>query len=180
VGAACGLASSSASSAGTHANTNPDRCCASVSTNHMDDIDRAVQTFQQGFNCAQAVVSVHADRLGLPRAVSLKLAEGFGGGMAGLGKTCGAVTGAMMALGLTYGRTASDDAAAKADTARRVRQLIARFEARHGSSDCRALLGCDIDTPEKLKAARDQGLFDSVCCEMVRSAAELVEQSLAE
>jgi C_GCAxxG_C_C family probable redox protein len=126
------------------------------------------------------VLSTYAERYGLARDLALQLGDAFGGGMGGLGRTCGAVTGALMVIGLAHGRTRADDAAAKVATSRRVQQLVARFEARHGTTVCRELIGCAIDTPERSQAAREAGVFDRVCVGLVRAAAELLEQVLAE
>lgn len=136
--------------------------------------------FRQGFSCSQAVLAAWADAGGLDAERALKLGEGLSAGICGLGRTCGAVSGAVLAIGLLHGRTRADDQAARDATALRVRRLAAEFERRHGSLECRALLGCDIDTPEKRQAARDGGLFQRVCPPLVRSAAELLERVLAE
>jgi C_GCAxxG_C_C family probable redox protein len=142
--------------------------------------EQAEAIFRQGFSCSQAVLAAHADRGGLEAERALKLGEGFAAGICGLGRTCGALSGAILAIGLVHGRTRPDDAAARDATSLRVRRLVAEFERRHGSSDCRALLGCDIDTPEKRVAARESGLFQRVCPPLVRSAAELVDRVLAD
>jgi C_GCAxxG_C_C family probable redox protein len=145
----------------------------------MSRPDQAEALFRQGFSCSQAVLAAHADRGALDAERALKLGEGFAAGICGLGRTCGAVSGAVLAIGLVHGRTRPDDAAAKDATSRRVRRLAAEFERRHGSLDCPALLGCRIDTPEQRKAARESGLFERVCPPLVRSAAELVDRVLA-
>jgi len=136
----------------------------------MSNVDRAVECFGQGFACSQAILATYGEPLGLARNQALKLAKDSRR-MAGLGETCGAVTGALMVLGLKHGRTRPDDAEAKLATSRLVREFMRRFEARRGSVKCRDLLGCAIDTPEKLQAARDRKLFTSVCPAVVRDAA---------
>jgi C_GCAxxG_C_C family probable redox protein len=146
----------------------------------MNSVDQAVECFGQGYACSQAILATYGEPLGLPREQAIKLAEGFAGGMAGLGETCGAVTGALMVLGLKHGRRHPDDAEAKMATNRLVREFLRRFEARRGSVKCRDLLGCSIDTPEKLQAARDRKLFATVCPGFVRDAAEILEVLLAE
>jgi len=143
----------------------------------MDRPELAESLFRQGFACAQAVLAAHAGgELALEPA--LKLGEGFAAGICGLGHVCGAVAGAVMVIGLRHGRTRPDDLEARDDVNRRVRALLARFEARHGSSECRVLLGQAVDTPERRQAARDSGLFQRVCPPLVRSAAELLEDAL--
>ncbi len=140
-------------------------------------VDRAAACFEEGFSCSQALLSSYCERYGLPRETALRLADAFGGGMGALGRTCGAVTGALMVIGLKHGRRVADDTAAKLATHEQVQRFVAEFERRHGTSLCRQLLGVEIDTPEKVRAAREAGRF-TVCTGLVRSAAELLEEIL--
>ena len=96
-------------------------------------------------------------------------------GWGGLGGTCGAVTGALMALGLKYGATVADPAA-KERTYALTREFIARFEARHGATACADLLGVNIGTPEGQAAAREANLFKTTCPGLVASAAAILEE----
>jgi C_GCAxxG_C_C family probable redox protein len=146
----------------------------------MNKVEEAVECFGQGFACSQAILATYGGPLGLDRDQALRLAEGFAGGMAGLGETCGAVSGALLVLGLKFGRTRPDDVDAKMATNRRVREFVRQYEARHGSVKCRDLLGCSIDTPEKLQSARDRKLFTTICPGLVRDAAEILEPLLGE
>ena len=134
----------------------------------------AVRTFGEGYNCSQAVLSAFAEAAGLPMDPALRVAAAFGGGLARTGETCGAVTGALMALGL---HLASVDAADK-DSKERLyglaRELMARLRSRHGSLACRDLLGCDIGTPAGWQAANDRGVFREVCPRVVADAAAQV------
>jgi C_GCAxxG_C_C family probable redox protein len=158
----------------------------------MREVDDAADFFGQGFSCSQAVLSAYCERFGLPREaafsaycehfglprkVALRLSDELGGGLGGgtgdLGKTCGAVTGAMMVLGLAHGLTRPEDHETKKATTESLRSLVERFEACHGSVVCRDLLGHEIDTPEKLRAVREKGLLTTVCPKLVRSAAKI-------
>ena len=121
-------------------------------------IETAVSRFAEGFNCSQAVFSAYAE--GLETETALKIASGFGGGMGRMAETCGAVTGAMMVLGLRFG-AASPDREAKELIYARIREFADRFKARNGSLDCRDLLGCDISTPEGLRD-RQESVYDDV------------------
>jgi C_GCAxxG_C_C family probable redox protein len=75
--------------------------------------DDAVSHFSEGFNCAQAVLLAHGPRLGIAADDCARLAAPFGAGMARTGSTCGAVTGALMVIGLRLGHTRADDLARK-------------------------------------------------------------------
>jgi C_GCAxxG_C_C family probable redox protein len=71
--------------------------------------EKTIDAFRKGFNCSQAVLSSFSPDLGLEKETALKIACGFGAGMAKLQETCGAVTGAVMVLGLKYGKYKEDD-----------------------------------------------------------------------
>ncbi|MCP4693280.1 MAG: C_GCAxxG_C_C family protein [Desulfobacterales bacterium] len=144
----------------------------------MNKSDQAVACFKEGFACSQAILSVYGQELGLDRRTAMKIAQGFVGGMARMGETCGAVTGAIMVIGLKYGQTEKEDAASKFKTIERVNEFVSRFKSGNGSIACRNILGCEIDTPEKSKAARDKGLFDTICPRAIRQAAEILEEIL--
>jgi C_GCAxxG_C_C family probable redox protein len=141
----------------------------------MSKSKEAVARFAEGFSCSQAVFSTYAAESGLDRDTALKIASGFGGGIGGLGQTCGAVSGAIMALGLKHGTTTADRAAKETIYAK-VRQFTERFQQRNGSLLCRDLLGCDISTAEGRQHARDAGLFQQKCPKLVEDAAEILEQ----
>ena len=142
----------------------------------MNRSDRAVAAYESGMNCAQAVFGAFSAEAGVDPALAAKLAAGFGGGMGRMGHTCGAVTGAFLALGLRHGTAAADDKAGKENTYRLIREFAAQFQARNGSILCRDLLGCDIGTTTGLDTAKTKGLFRTVCPKMVRDAAEILEK----
>jgi C_GCAxxG_C_C family probable redox protein len=134
----------------------------------MTKSDEAVALFRSGFNCSQAILHVYGGEVGLAAHHALKLGSGFGAGMR-RGATCGAVTGAIMALGLRSGFDDPSDGTGKARIGDAVLDLCRRFQARHGSVVCRELLGCDLDE------ARARGLFQSACPAFVETAARILD-----
>ncbi|MBI4785745.1 MAG: C_GCAxxG_C_C family protein [Chloroflexi bacterium] len=114
--------------------------------------------------------------MGLDEPTALKIASGFGGGCAGLGLTCGAVSGAFMVIGLQSGHVRGDDAAAKQNTQALIRRFGRQFIARNKSLNCTELLGCDLGAPGGLEQARSQNLFTTICPKLVRDAAEILEE----
>jgi C_GCAxxG_C_C family probable redox protein len=127
-----------------------------------------------GFSCSQAVFTAFAEGWGLPLETGLMIAAPFGAGLGRLGRTCGAASGALMALGLRYGHTAAGDAATKERVYRLTREFTARFTDRLGSLECRELLGYDISQPEQLQRVREQDLFHTRCPQFVAAAAEIL------
>ena len=139
---------------------------------------KAQTMFQEGFNCAQAVLAACGEPRGLSHDVALHVAGPFGGGMAGMGETCGAVTGAFMVIGLKYAKTTPEDDLSKQNGYQLVRQFTARFKERNQTICCRELLGCDISTPQGMDRAKTMGLFKTICPKLVHDAAEIVEELL--
>lgn len=74
-----------------------------------DVVERTLSAFDEGFSCSQSVFSAFAPELGLDREMALRVATAFGGGMGHRGDTCGAVTGAFLAIGLKHGRVKAED-----------------------------------------------------------------------
>ncbi len=146
----------------------------------MNRADRAVSVFNEGFVCSQAILSVYGDGLGLEREMAMKLAAGFGGGMAGSGQTCGAVTGALMVIGLAMGHVKATAKADKARTYQAIQRFMRAFEEIHGTVNCTDLLGYDLGDPEGYRKAKASGLFTSACPKYVESASKILERVLAQ
>ena len=143
----------------------------------MNNTDKAKAIYKDGFSCAPAVLAAYCEQFGLQKDTALKIATGFGGGMH-LDQTCGAVTGAIMVIGLKYGKMKADDNKAKEKTYELVKRFANKFRARYGSIECKALLDCDITTPEGMQEARDKKLFSTICVEYVGAAAEILDELL--
>jgi C_GCAxxG_C_C family probable redox protein len=140
-------------------------------------VQKALQLFKGNFNCSQAVFAALADEFGMDEATALKVASGFGGGIGCSGGTCGALTGAVMALGLCCGTADATDKTAKMEVYRKVRRLTEEYKLRAGSTICRELMGFDMSTPEGNKMSRAPGAFDR-CDDFVRIAAEILDEIL--
>ena len=146
----------------------------------MSWVKDAVSNLDAGFGCAQSVFVAYAPQIGLDRETALKISAPFGGGIGGLGRTCGAVTGAVMVIGYLYGRTDPDDQAGKEKNNQLVQELIEALETRNGSTLCRELLhGYNISDPEERECARQEGLFESACQKMVQDSAQILGELLA-
>lgn len=144
----------------------------------MDKEERAVKIFKSGYNCAQAVLTAFCEDYGLNRETALKLAGGFGAGMGRMGEVCGAVTGSFMVLGLKEGQFRQGDKEAKEKTHGLIREFSRQFRDNYGSIKCRDLLGVDLNDPDQLKKATDNGLFHSVCSRYVEGATGILKTLL--
>jgi len=135
----------------------------------------AVSKFSEGYNCAQSVFYSFCDDLGFDKNTALKMACGFGAGMGRKGEVCGAVTGGIIVIGAKYGRGEEQDRTATELTYKKTRELMDRFEQKHGTVICRKLLkGCELTTEEGQKNFKDNKLSDTVCKPCVRSVLEIL------
>lgn len=141
----------------------------------MSKVKDAVSAFESGYNCSQAIVCTYGPDYGLSSLDSVRVSCGFGGGMR-RGDMCGAVTGALMILGLRFGEQDASDTSAKEEVYSKVTEFQSRFESRCDFVVCRDLLACDISTPEGMEHATRSNLFKTVCPKMVEAAAEILEQ----
>lgn len=129
-------------------------------------------------NCAQSLLSVFCEDFGLDRNMGLKVAMGFGGGMARAGKTCGAVTGAYMVLGLSQRINENNPRESIVRTYKLIHDFNHEFELLNGSLVCSELLKMKLDSPEKLAEAQSKGVFSTHCPKLVSDAAKILESML--
>lgn len=107
-----------------------------------------------------------------------QIASGFAGGIGNTGAVCGAVVGAVMAIGLTQKRAQSmEDMFANLTL---VQEFRRRFEAEMGTINCRELTGLDLSTSEGLKQAVEQQTAQKVCFPAVGKAYQIVLDLLQE
>jgi C_GCAxxG_C_C family probable redox protein len=135
----------------------------------MKTSDRALELFHGGCNCAQSVAGAF-----IKDPSALGFACGFGGGIGTLQGSCGAYTGAVMALGVRMHDPADVMGSRKA-AAPKIRELAQAFEARHGSTECLRLLGVNLLDPQLADLAREKDMFRVKCDGYVRSACEILE-----
>lgn len=119
----------------------------------------AKNNFQNGCNCAQAVLLAFCEDYGMERETALTISAGFGSGMAGLRETCGTVTGANMVIGLAKGKN-------RMDANRTFREFADRFREKNGSLVCKELLAARIKTR-------------LTCADLCYDAGNLLEEILA-
>lgn len=145
----------------------------------MDNKEKAIELFDKKFNCAQSVFAALAEDVGIVRETALKTAACFGGGMR-CGEVCGAVTGALMALGIRFGSVKENDAEGKAAANERAVSFNSRFKQKHNTIICRELLGFNPGNPEDAQKIRELNLHDKVCKKVIEDAVEIAEEIIAQ
>jgi C_GCAxxG_C_C family probable redox protein len=145
--------------------------------NRLEEVSK---THAEGFSCAQALLAVYGPELGVDRDTALKIAGGFGSGIARMAGTCGAVTGACMLIGLVHGMVKKGDLQQKEISYQIVQEFARRFKARNKTTVCSELMGVDVSTPEGFEAAKEKKIFRTICPKYIRDAAEILEELLAD
>lgn len=142
--------------------------------------DRAQQLMAQGYVCSEAVLlatcqefELEIDESAIPRIANL-----FAGGMGNTGAVCGAVSGALMAIGLMKDRGATMEEALH--TLGVAADFRSRFEAEMKTIHCRELTGMDLTTPEGIKQFMESEVPQTVCFPAVGTAFRLVVDMLKE
>lgn len=137
--------------------------------------------FEQGYNCAQAVLLAFGKETGLAETQAARLTSGFGGGMGKMREVCGAVSGMLMAEGLLRGYDDPKAKEEKAEAYARIRELANRFREKNHSIICRDLL-IDVETDSgKDPEARTAAYYERrPCANYVEDAATILASSLNE
>ena len=140
-----------------------------------DRVEQAVALFTGGMACSQAILATYGPLFGFDSDEAIRIARGFGGGMGRLSETCGAVTGAFMAISLKFDGT---DKQTKEDNYALMQEFARRFKSKHHSLNCTQLLDCDLGKPEDQAKFRELGRMQSHCICYVREAAQHLEELL--
>jgi C_GCAxxG_C_C family probable redox protein len=102
-----------------------------------------------------------------------KIATAFGGGIGRRGSLCGALTGAIMAIGLKHGTNKTvlvDKEKAYAIALKFYDQFVEEF----GSPFCRDLIKFDLTSPEERERLRKSNVHDEKCSQFVKRAVEIL------
>ena len=139
--------------------------------------ERIKELFSQGFDCSQVALLSAAEHLGLSDEEALRLSAAFGGGMYA-GETCGAVVGALIAIGYKYGHSAPNEFEKKGELMAKVNSFRAAFIAEQGSTMCRDILGHDISVPGEMDKVLEKGLLMDLCPKAVMTAIKALDEVL--
>ena len=140
-----------------------------------DDVStKAMDLFDGKYNCAQAVFKAVLEHKGIILDKATDIASGFGGGITYSGQQCGAISGALMALGVLIGESISDVREHKAETYRFSKEFHKRFNEKFCSILCDALVDVDMSDNDARKKAIDDGVFSEICPKFVGWSAETV------
>ena len=124
---------------------------------------KAIELFKQGYNCTQAILLAYCDLVDLDEKIAFKISTGFGGGIAKLGKTCGAINAAVMLIRLRYAGTEKTDLDSKNKVIEMTRNFIVEFSRNHKGINCAELLTEETDKRYTMHSEKCVNIIDEVC-----------------
>ena len=140
----------------------------------MNRFEQAAAYHHRGFNCCQAVLATYSDLTGLSEQASFDLGGGFGAG-AQTGELCGAITGAVLTLGLLTPVDPEDPVGSNRRTGKLAKEFQKRFQEKFGDLRCRPLLKAGIQAADHTPAAQEMGLSNH-CDVLIITAVEILEE----
>ena len=133
------------------------------------------EKFIKGYDCSQVVLSYFAEKLGITEEMANKVSACFGGGMMH-GDTCGAFTGAIMAVGLKYGHCEVEHMGQKDIMNAKRAEFLQKFQEKYAVCNCKGLLKHDISKPEEMQKILDEGLLFDFCPEVVKDSITILKE----
>lgn len=143
-----------------------------------DHVAESQELFKTGLNCAQAVLSVFSEELGLSRETALKIAFPFGAGIGGTGRICGALSGAVMVIGLKYDTSNVTDIENRNRCKEKTRKLIEAFENENGTVICNNLVGFDMNNLSSVELKSKAQFFQNTCPKFLETVVSFLEEEL--
>lgn len=155
----------------------------SEATNNVNNFSpralKAKAYFEEGYNCAQAVVLAFTEETGFDKEFAAKIASSFGGGMGRLREVCGTVSGAFLVLAAIRGISDPKNSAGKAAQYKDLQELAKRFREDNGSIVCRELLGLTEQHSEPTPEKRTSEYYRKrPCSELVAMSTQYLEEFL--
>lgn len=134
----------------------------------------------QFHGCSQSVLLTFQELLGLEDEMTFKAAGPLCAGL-GMGKTCGALTGGMMVLGMKYGRSRIDEGIDGLFSGLLIAQsLVRKFEQEYGTTACSEISKLDWTDLDAVIQAVNNPEFIAICAKVVGRTAEMVAEIIAE
>ncbi|HUT80858.1 MAG TPA: C-GCAxxG-C-C family protein [Candidatus Bathyarchaeia archaeon] len=135
---------------------------------------KTLEYFHGDYNCAQAVLRAVLEERNLYFNDAPAIAANFGGGIIGRGEICGAVSGALMAIGVIASKKEETIIEQKKLASEVAKKFYEEFEKIFKHNTCNGLIGIDRNDPIEKQKAVDAGLYRDNCPKFVTQAAKIV------
>lgn len=138
---------------------------------------KARENFEKGHNCSESVFKAYLEVSGRNPAIFTS-ATCFGGGLAGRGDVCGAVSGALMAIGLFFNREKAEDKQLYQDARDKALEFLKRFEQAKASIYCRDHVSYDLTTIEGREQFHHDKEARQKCTSLVETACGILAEAI--
>lgn len=148
----------------------------------MKRSEKAMMLFNEGYACSQAIVMAFQDVVGINSDTLMKISLPLGGGISRLRRTCGAVLGMSLIVGLLFGSKTVDHEN-KLKVYEINQKLIEKFEEKRGTSNCLKLLekaGLEVEVKGEAEKRTSEYYSKRPCGYIVYDAALVLEEYLEE
>ena len=146
-----------------------------TSSDHSKESARSRELFDSGFFCAESVLLAVAESKGIESDLIPRIATGLCSGISRTCGMCGAVSGGILAISMLTGRSSPRDPTRKSFN--KVKKFRKMFEKRFGTTNCRELIGCDLDTEEGQETFNEKNLIEQ-CKQYTEEATKMVLEVL--
>ena len=136
-----------------------------------DPAERSIEHFSSGFMCAESVLLAMSEHLGVVCEILPAIATGLCAGVSRTGRMCGALTGAILSLGLALGRCVPGEPPEPCFLP--VQKLVQGFHERFGATDCPALIGLNFALEADRIRFREENVKETKCFTYTREAVRL-------
>jgi C_GCAxxG_C_C family probable redox protein len=136
-------------------------------------VNLAEEMAEEGFLCSEAVFKAAASAQGVSSELIPKIATGFAAGIGRSGEVCGAVSGAIMGLGLKYGRNILEETPPGRRPHWYATELVQAIRKRYGVASCAGVLGLDLNDPGDLETYYELDHWNTTCRELIRDSTAL-------
>lgn len=146
----------------------------------MDKAKKAVELFESGYNCSQAIVLAFEDYLNVDRKTLQSLSSSFGGGISRLREVCGCVSGMAIIMGIIHGDYDVNDNDQKAKHYELIQKLALKFKEKTNSINCAELLNKVKEVENPTPEIRSKEYYEKrPCSKYIKIMAEIIERELS-
>ncbi|MBQ8206463.1 MAG: C_GCAxxG_C_C family protein [Bacilli bacterium] len=146
----------------------------------MDKAKKAVELFESGYNCSQAIVLAFEDYLNVDRKTLQSLSSSFGGGISRLREVCGCVSGMAIIMGIIHGDYDVNDNDQKAKHYELIQKLALKFKEKTNSINCAELLDKVKEVESPTPEVRTKEYYEKrPCSKYIKIMAEIIESELS-
>ena len=138
-----------------------------------ESVELAKKYFSGNYNCSQSTMKAILVGMEMDFEQVMPLAAGIGAGVAHEGNVCGAVSGAILALGVIENKSHADAKQHKEAAYASGEEFVRRFKQKYGTIICNELTGVEMTDTNARNNAIEDGTFVKKCPSFVSDAVRI-------